>query len=48
MISRNNVVSVRRGFFFLLELGQAALFYFDPPCAFHLIKLLKEHILGTC
>ena len=48
MFSRNIVVSVRRGFFFLLELGQAALFYFDPPWAFHIINLLKEYILGTC
>ena len=44
------MVSVQRGFFFLLVLGQAALFYFGPPCAFHIlvIKLLKVQVLGTC
>ena len=47
-ISRNHVVSVRRGFFFLLVLGQAVLFYFGPPCTFHMIKLLRVQILGTC
>ena len=46
-ISRNHVVSVRRGFFFLLVLGQAVLFYFGPPWAFHMIKLLRVQILGT-
>ena len=43
-ISRNHVVSVRRGFFFLLVLGQDALFCFGPPWA---IKQLKVQILGT-
>ena len=47
-ISRNYVVSVRRGFFFLLVLGQVVLFYFGPPWAFAIIKLLKVHNLGTC
>ena len=49
-ISRNYVVSVRRGLFFLLVLGQAALFCFGPPCAFHIlvIKLLRVQIFGTC
>ena len=46
-ISRNHVVSVRRGFFFLLVLGHAVLFYFGPPRAFHMIKLLRVQILGT-
>ena len=46
-ISCNQVVSVRRGFFFLLVLGQAVLFYFGPPWAFHMIKLLRVQILGT-
>ena len=47
-ISRNYVVTARRGFFFLLVLGQAALFYFGPRSAFHIIKLPKVQILGTC
>ena len=47
-ISRHHVVSVRRGFFFLLVLGQAVLFYFGHPLAFHMIKLLRVQILGTC
>ena len=50
-ISRNHVVSVRRGFFFLLVrivLGQAVLFYIGPPWAFHMIALLRVQILGTC
>ena len=47
-VSRNYVVSVRRGFFFLLVLGQVVLFYFGPPWAFHIIKLLRVQILGTC
>ena len=47
-IRRNHVVSVRRGFFFLLVLGQAVLFYFGPPWAFHMIKLLRVQSFGTC
>ena len=47
-ISCNHVVPVRRGFFFLLVLGQAVLFYFGPPWAFNMIKLLRVQILGTC
>ena len=31
-----------------LVLGHAVLFYFGPPWAFHIIKLLKVQILGTC
>ena len=44
----DNMVSVQRGFFFLLVLGQAALFYSGPPWAFHIVKLLKIQILDTC
>ena len=45
-ISRNYVVSVRRGFFLLLVLGQAALFHFGPALA--LTTQIKVQILGTC
>ena len=47
-ISRYHVVSVRRGFFFLLVLGKAALFYFGPPWTVLIIKVFKVQIFGTC
>ena len=37
-ISSYHVVSVRRDFFFVLVLGGAALFYFGPPWAFHIVE----------
>ena len=46
-ISRNHVVSVRRGLFFLLVLGKAALFYFGPPWTFLIIKVFKVQLFGT-
>ena len=37
----NNVVSVWRGFLFLLVPGMGCLFYSDTPWAFHIIILIE-------